>query len=147
MNMHIFKHTIWIDRPREAVFDYFTDFSKASEWRQYVRAMEPADAGRVRAGSRVHVTMDLSGDEYAFDLEVLVCERPSLWRHRTNETDFRGFIEYRFDEERGGTRVTLSFVAKPVGLYGWLAAPLVWMRGGKSYREQLPRLKHMMEAA
>lgn len=145
--MHIFKHTIWIDRPRQAVFDYFTDLSRASEWRQYVRTMEPAEPRPVRAGSRVHVTMDLAGEEYAFDLEVLVCEPPGLWRHRTNETDFRGFIEYRFDEERGGTRVTLTCDATPVGMYGWLAAPLLWMRGGKSYREQLPRLKQMMETA
>ena len=145
--MHIFKHTIWIDRPRQAVFDYFTDFSRASEWRQYVRTMEPAESGPVRAGSRVHVTMDLAGEDYVFDLEVLACEPPGLWRHRTNETDLRGFIEYRFDEERGGTRVTMRCDARPVGLYGWLGAPLVWMRGGTSYREQLPRLKHVMEAA
>jgi uncharacterized protein YndB with AHSA1/START domain len=143
--MRLFKHTIWIARPREAVFDFFTDFSQASRWRSYVRTMELAGPAPVRVGSKVHCVLDLAGAEYTFDLEVLACERPSHWRHRTNETDFRGFIEYRFDAEGDGTRVTMTADAKPVGLYGWLAIPMLWLGRGKSYAEQLPQLKRVME--
>ena len=38
--MRIAQHTIWIGKPREAVFTYFRDFSRAAEWRQYVIAMK-----------------------------------------------------------------------------------------------------------
>ncbi len=146
MTMQLFTHTIWIAKSREAVFDYFIDFDQAPRWRSYVRTMAPADAGPLHAGSKVHVVMDVGGDPYEFDLEVLTFERPSLWRHRTNETDFLGAIEYRFESEAQGTRVTMSCHVRPVGWYGWLGMPLLWLRRGKSYREQLPQLKRAMEA-
>ena len=144
--MRLFRHAIWIARPREAVFDYFADFSRAAEWRQYVRTMEPIEPGPIRAGSTIRVTMDVSGEVYTFDMAVLTCERPGLWRHRTAETDFRGYIEYRFDADNGGTRVTLTCQARAANFFGWIALPVLWLRGGQSYREQLPRLKRAMEA-
>jgi uncharacterized membrane protein len=145
--MRIVQHTISIARPPEVVFDFFVDFSKAPSWRQYVRTMERLDTGPLRAGSRVHVTMELMAEPYIFDLEVLACERPSLWRHRTNETDFHGFVEYRFEPDNAGTRVTMTIEAKPAGLYGWLALPMMWMRREKPYKDQLPQLKRAVEAS
>ena len=146
MTTQLFKHTIWINRPREAVFDFFCDFSQAGRWRQYVREMKPAEAGPIKPGSRIQVLMDLNGQDYRFELEVLAIERPHLWRHRTNEVDFRGYIQYAFEPEQNGTRVTMSCVVQPVGLYGWLGLPLMWLSRGKSYRDQLPQLKRVMEA-
>lgn len=143
--MKLFEHTIWIGKPREAVFDYFTDFSVAPRWRSFVRTMELVGPGPVRAGSTVHTVMDLGGEEYVFDLEVLTCERPSRWRHRTNEGDLQGAIEYRFDKEGDGTRVTMTCDAKPISFYGWLAVPLMLMRRGQAYKDQLPQLKRAME--
>jgi hypothetical protein len=146
MIMRLFTHTIWIDRPRDVVFDFFTDFGEAARWRQYVKTMVPVGPGPVAAGSVIHVTMEIAGEPYAFDLRVLSCDRPTLWRHRTNETDYQGFIEYRFDEESQGTRVTMSCEARPVGWYGWLGLPLLWLSRGKSYRLQLPQLKRALES-
>ena len=145
--MRLVQHTIWISRPPEDVFDFFVDFSQGPRWRQYVRTMERLDDGPLRVGSRVHVTMDLMGEPYVFDLEVLEVQRPSQWRHRTNETDFHGFVEYRFEPEQSGTRVTMSIEAKPAGLYGWLAVPLLLLRREKPYKEQLPQLKRALEAS
>jgi uncharacterized protein YndB with AHSA1/START domain len=145
MTMQLFKHTIWIAKPRNVVFDYFIDFEQAARWRSYVRTMELVGPGPLRQGSKVHCVMDVGGEAYEFDLEVLTFERPSLWRHRTNETDYLGAIEYRFEPEEQGTRVTMSCNVKPVGLYGWLGMPLMWLRRGKSYKEQLPQLKRAME--
>ena len=102
-------------------------------------------SGPLHAGSKVHVVMDVGGDPYEFDLEVLTFERPALWRHRTHETDYRGAIEYRFEPEALGTRVTMSCDVRPVGWYGWLGMPLLLLRRGKSYSEQLPQLKRAME--
>jgi len=143
--MQVFKHTIWIARPRDAIFDYFVNFEEAPRWRSFVRTMRLVGPGPVRAGSRVHVVMDLNGDDYEFDLEVLTVERPALWRHRTNEVDYHGAIEYRFEPEQQGTRVTMECHVKPVGWYGWLGLPLLWLRRGQSYRDQLPQLKRAME--
>jgi hypothetical protein len=143
--MQIASHTIWIAHPPDAVFDFFIDFSKAPRWRSYVRTMTRLDQGPLTEGARVHVTMDLMGEPYEFDLEVLACERPSLWRHRTHEADFFGHVEYRFEPERDGTRVTMTIAARPVGVYGWLAAPLIWLRRTKPYAEQLPQLKRALE--
>jgi len=145
MNTRIFKHTIWVNRPPDAVFDFFTDFAQAARWRQYVRSMAPASPGPIAPGSSINVVLDLNGEEYRFTLEVLAVERPRLWRHRTNEIDFRGYIQYTFESEQQGTRVTMSCVVSPVGFYGWLGLPLMWLKGGMSYREQLPQLKRVME--
>jgi uncharacterized membrane protein len=143
--MRITQHTIWISRPPAEVFDFFIDFSQASRWRQYVRTMERVDEGPVKAGSRLHVTMDIAGEPYVFDMDVLVCDRPSLWRHRTNEVDFHGYVEYRFEPKDGGTQVTLNMEAKPAGWYGWLAMPLMMLRREQPYGDQLPNLKRALE--
>jgi uncharacterized protein YndB with AHSA1/START domain len=146
MTTNLFKHTIWIDRPREAVFDFFCDFSQASKWRQYVRRMTLASPGPIAPGSKVNVEMDLNGESYDFSLEVLAVERPRLWRHRTSEIDFRGYIQYAFEPEGKGTRVTMSCVVQPISFYGWLGLPLMWLNRGKTYRDQLPQLKRAMES-
>src|SRR5215831_13069000 len=144
--MQFFKYSIVIARPRAAVFDFFTDWSKAPLWRQYVRSMEREDTGPLGVGSRVRFVLDLAGDEIEYHLVVLAFERPSLWRHRTNETDFGGYIEYRFDEESPGvTRVTFRCVITPRSIVGWLAMPQMWLSRNRSYREQLPQLKRALE--
>lgn len=145
--MRLEHHTIWIARPPEAVFDFFVDFAQAPRWRQFVRSMTLDGAGPVRVGSRVHVTMDLAGGAYEFALDVLACHRPALWRHRTHESDFTGFIEYRFKPDTAGTRVTMTVTARPRGLHGWLAAPLLFLRRNRAYADQLPRLKAALESA
>lgn len=143
--MQLANHSIWIARPPEEVFDFFVDLSQGPRWRQYVREMTLDGPPPVRAGSRVHVVMDISGAPCTVDLEVLACDRPSVWRHRTNEVDFRGLIEYRFVPDTGGTRVTMTMQARPAGLYGWLAVPLMFLRRNQAYAEQLPRLKTALE--
>jgi hypothetical protein len=143
--MRVFRHTIWIARTPEEVFDFFLDFSQAPRWRSHVRTMATVGGGPVRAGSRVHVTMDVLGDPYEIDLQVLAVERPTLWRHRTDETDFNGHIEYRFDADSAGTLVSMTMEVRPISLHGWLALPLMWLRRRKIYVEQLPNLKRAIE--
>jgi ligand-binding SRPBCC domain-containing protein len=143
--MRTFRHTIWINRRPEEVWDFFTDFTQASRWRSYVASMVVQGGGPVKAGSRVDVSMDLLGERHDFVLEVLTCNRPSLWRHRSMEHDYTGYIEYRFDAEHDGTRVTMEGHAKPISLYGWLGLPQLFLARKKSYREQLPQLKRAME--
>ena len=143
--MHLARHTIWIARPRKAVFDFFTDFSQAPRWRQYVVSMAPVGAHAVGVGSRLRTEVDLMGVRQAFEMEVLTFEPPALWRHRTFETDFNGYIEYRFDAEGDGTRVTMTIAVKPAGLYGWLALPMMAISRNKPYLEQLPQLKRVLE--
>lgn len=145
--MHLAKHAIWIDKPREAVFDFFVDFSQAARWRQYVQSMTLVSDPPLRAGSRVRTTLDLMGGRHTVDLEVLALERPSLWRHRTFETDFHGYIEYRFEADTSGTRVTMTMDVQPNGLYGWLALPIMRLERVKPYKEQLPRLKRALEGS
>jgi uncharacterized membrane protein len=146
--MRVVSHTILIDRPREHVFAFFTDFSQATRWRQYVESMTPVSDGPLQVGSKVRTTIALNGERSTFDLEVVAFDPPRLWRHRTFEHDFNGYIEYRFDQEGPGTRVTMMIVTKPVKLYGFLAMPIWWMNrlfGRKPYAEQLPQLKRALE--
>lgn len=145
--MQIARHTIVIGRPREAVFDFFLDLSQASRWRQFVESMQLVTDEPIRAGSRIRTTIGLFGDQSTFDLEVLALERPALWRHRTFESDFTGHVEYRFEPDAAGTRVTFTIQAKPKGLYGWLAMPMMWLQRGKPHQEQLPQLKRVLEEA
>lgn len=145
MAIRLYTHTITIARPPEAVFDFFTDFTQAPRWRRYLREMKLVGDGPLRAGSDVAVTMDLAGEPYAFTMRVLALERPRLWQHRTSERHYDGVIEYTFEPEGAGTRVTMSTRVRPVGLYGWLGLPLLLLRSGRSYAPQLPSLKRAIE--
>jgi len=144
--MRLFTRTITIARPREAVFDFFIDFSQASRWRQNVRTMEPLTAGPIHAGTVIRVTWDVAGGDHTLDLHVAACDRPSLWRHTVDEVDFLTTVEYRFEPDRDGTQVAMQCDVEPVGWYGWLSLPLVALSGGRMYREQLPQLKRALEA-
>lgn len=143
--MRIARHTIWIAQPRETVFDFFIDFSQSSRWRQYVVSMAQVDERPLGVGARLHVDMDVMGTRGSYDLEVLAFERPSLWRHRTFESDFKGHVEYRFDPEGTGTRVTMTIVTRPKTMYGWLALPILAISPRKPYSAQLPQLKRVLE--
>ena len=143
--MRYVRHTIWIASTPEQVFDFFVDFPQSPRWRSYVRTMERLDEGPLREGSRLHVVMDVMGESYEFDMEVLACERPRLWRHRTNEGDLRGYVEYRFEPAEGGTTVSMTIVVHPDGIFGWLAMPLMLLQRNKPYAEQLPKLKRALE--
>lgn len=143
--MRILQHTIWIGKPREAVFQYFRDFSKGPEWRQYVVAMKLLGDQPLGAGSRFQVDMEVNGASQSFQMEVLAYEPPALWRHRTHEPDFKGYVEYRFDTEGQGTRVTMTIEARPKTWYGWLGLPIMALSRQKPYSEQLPQLKRAME--
>jgi uncharacterized membrane protein len=143
--MRLVTHTIWIARPRDAVFDFFTDLSQGPRWRQYVVSMMQVGDGPLGTGSRFRFDVEVNGTRQTCEAEVLAFERPALWRHRTFESDFRGYIEYRFDIEGAGTRVTMTMDAKPAGLYGWLAIPILALSRNRMYVEQLPQLKRCME--
>jgi uncharacterized membrane protein len=143
--MRVAQHTIWIDRPRQVVFDYFRDFSKASEWRQYVVSMAQVDDSPLGVGSRFRADFEVNGAHQSFDMEVLAFDPPALWRHRTFESDFKGYVEYRFEPEGQGTRVTLTIEAKPATWYGWLGLPVMALQRNKPYRDQLPQLKRSLE--
>src|SRR5688572_19507996 len=141
--MRLWRHTEWIARPRDQVFDFLFDFEQAPRWRSFVQSMEQIDAGPPRAGTRFRLILDVMGEGTTIELELLELQRPVLWKHRTKEVDFRGEITYRFETEGTGTRVVMTGRAKPITLYGWLAIPLVLLNRGRAYREQLPRLKQL----
>jgi uncharacterized protein YndB with AHSA1/START domain len=145
--MRLFTRIITIAKSREAVFDFFVDFAQASRWRQSVRTMVPVTPGPVRPGTIIRTTFDVAGDDLTLELEVAACERPSLWRHTVDEHDFHTTVEYRFEPDAQGTRVTMRCDVRPVTWYGWLSVPLLSLQGGKMYREQLPQLKRALETA
>ena len=143
--MQVWKYTVWIERSPERVFDFLFDFAQAPRWRSFVRSMEQVDPGTAQAGTRIRSLLDVAGEEQELVLTLTAVERPRVWRHRTGETDFVGEVEYKLVPEKNGTRVTLSAQATPVTLYGWLALPLLFLNRGRAYREQLPRLKQVLE--
>lgn len=143
--MQYFQHTTVIAHPREKVFAFMEDFSQAPRWRSMVSAMETVDGVPLNAGTRVRVTVDIGGERIVREITMLAFEPPVRWLHRTDESDIIGEIEYRLEREGDGTRVTMTGTIHPRGLTGWLAMPLMWLRRGQAYREQLPQLKRVME--
>ncbi|HUP90585.1 MAG TPA: SRPBCC family protein [Longimicrobiales bacterium] len=143
--MKVWQHSEWIKRPPEDVFDFFFDLSNAPRWRSFVRSMEKVGSDQPGPGTRYLTKLDVLGEELECEITLTALERPQLWRHRTAETDVIGQIEYRLIPDRNGTRVVLTGDAKPVTLYGWLSLPLALLSRGRAYREQLPRLKQLLE--
>lgn len=143
--MRLFTRTTTIAKPREAVFDFFLDFSQASRWRQNVMAMEPITPGPVGPGTVIRTRWQVAGQPLTLDLQVASCDRPSRWRHTVDEVDFQTSVEYRFQPVPEGTRVTMRIDAAPVSWYGWLSVPMMLLLRGRMYREQLPQLKTALE--
>jgi ligand-binding SRPBCC domain-containing protein len=109
MSLHHVQSSLWLPRPREEVFDFFSDAGNLElltpPWLHFqVLTPRPID---LHAGTVIQYRLKLHGLPLRWDSEISVWEPP----YRFVDTQLRGpyrrwVHEHRFVEHAGGTLVT-----------------------------------------
>ena len=142
--MRSFRYSQHMDRPREEIFAFIMDFSKASRWRNMVRRMEVLGGGPVQEGSRILMTMDAMGKVIQLEAEVWRYEPPHRFGLRNTRQGVTGVFEYVLEPNATGTTVTFTCDIRPHGLM-WITMPLLLLSNRNRYRDQLAALKRAMD--
>jgi len=142
--MRSFRFSQHIDRPRDEIFAFMMDFSKASRWRNLVRRMEVVGGGLLQEGSKILMTMDVMGKAIQLQAEVWRYEPPHRFGMRNTRQGVTGVFEYVLEPDTSGTTVTFTCDIRPHG-FMWLTLPLLLLSNRNRYRDQLAALKRAMD--
>jgi uncharacterized protein YndB with AHSA1/START domain len=139
---------IVIDRPPEDVFRFTAQEHLANHprWDPAVGGIEPLSEGALRLGSRFRISRRTGGRDEARTFEVVEWNAPARF---TIETRAPGFTLRLMEDCRphapGGTLMVLAGEAE-LGRIRGLLAPLVRGRQERGLRDNLVRIKQMLEA-
>lgn len=139
---------IVIDRRPEDVFRFTAEehLSNHPRWDPAVRGIELLSGGALRLGSRFRITRRTGGREEARVFEVVEWDAPARFAIETRTPGFK--LRLREDcqpHATGGTLMVLAGEADLGGIRG-LLAPLVRGRQERGLRDNLVRIKQMLEA-
>ncbi|MEA2304169.1 MAG: hypothetical protein QOH43_1449 [Solirubrobacteraceae bacterium] len=136
---------IEIERPRAQVAAFASDPDNAAAWYENIEDVEWETPRPVAAGSRIAFVARFMGRRLAYTYEVEEVVAGKRLVMRTGEGPFPMETTYAWhDTPSGGTRMTLRNRGAPSGFAG-LTAPLVGRAVRRSNRQDLARLKSLLE--
>ncbi len=134
--MIVIEHSITIDRPPEAVFDYLAAPAHYVEWQPAVERAEVVGGGEPGPGSRVQVLVRGPAGPVEAEAEITTFERPRRLALRTLSGPARAVAECDLaPTDTGGTNVHLKLQLE---LTGFLRFGEGMVRGRLG--RELPRL-------
>jgi uncharacterized protein YndB with AHSA1/START domain len=146
--MASFSHTVTLAQPPEAVFPWLLEPEHVPRWMGNVEVYEPLDGAEpLRAGSRVRETLLVSGQRFAFELEITSYEPPHSAESRFSTNGVELHNTYAVVAADGGSRLTQSLDAKATSFGARMLIPVVQPRLERKLTEDLERLKALLEGA
>lgn len=130
-----------IDRNPQEVWDFLTDWSRASEWMPGIESMRQEPPGERGVG--VQLVFGARGAERAS--EVTAWDPPKLLTLRSTQGGVTADYVYRLEAAGAGTRLTLDADCRTTGFLWGLARPLISFAMARSDRVQPARLKQALE--
>jgi hypothetical protein len=132
--------SVWIDRPAQEVFAYFTSLDQWPEWRRDVVGGRVLTEGDLRVGSRAQGVAKVLGRTVTIDVVVTALEAGAGPVNGPLLTDNL----YTFESQDGGTLVTLT---DDIRLQGIARVLLPVMPGlvRRTHRKNLAGLKTVLE--
>lgn len=137
---------ILIHRPVQDVWDYVMTIERTPEWRPRMSHLEWLDGGDHQLGSRFRLQAKALRYTFKFDFEVSRWEPPYWFGYRQLNGPFAIDSHMQFVEESGGCRFNLGGNPQPNTLIAKLIEPLMWGTLAKQNRDDLLRLKQIMES-
>ena len=138
-----FDLTVEIARPPEDVYAYLTDVSNLPQWQSSASSAE-AD-GTLREGARIRERRTFMGREVKTELEVTAHEPGRRFDLRALSGPIRFEVRHSFEAVGNGTRVRLAVEGEADGMLRF-AGPMVARRAERQFRDDLQRLKQVLES-
>ena len=140
------SHTLDVQSPAEAVFDYVCDLTRWPAWFGCVVSASQPQARPLRSGEQIHVCMHAGRRRWHEDLEVTRFITNAFLSFEALDSTARR-IDFRFERRGRVTRVACS-LGYPVygGMWPALYDALVARRRvRRTLRESLVHLKNLLE--
>lgn len=141
------EESIVVDRPAEEVFEFFDRRANDVRWMDSVLESEWLDdSDTTSEGRRGRMVMDAMGRREFID-EVTDYEPGRRVAHRSVSEDMVIHTACIAEPVEGGCRVTVTFEPErlPGGWLGRLLEPVTSAMVRRNYREDLARLKEILE--
>jgi carbon monoxide dehydrogenase subunit G len=142
--MYQFEKTIDIDRPQQEVFDFLSDLSNDTKWRDSAVSSELQSEGPMGVGSKIHSVDKIMGRKIESTAEISVWDPPNRYGQKTlgGPVPFEFTIQLRPEGE--GTHLTMQGQAEMGGFFK-MAEGLVGRQLEKQLDTDLQGLKRVLE--
>jgi len=140
-----FEHSIFIDRPREEVFEFVTDPENDPKWQSAIESVERASEDPIDKGSTYRYKVKFLGRNIESENEITSYEPPNQasFKSISGPIPFEG--TFKFESKDGGTHLSLNGRTDAGGFFK-LAEGLVGRQLNKQMEADLNSLKLLLEA-
>lgn len=139
------KVSIWIDQPRQTVWDLITDVDR---WTEYIPGMVAASVvgdGEVGVGTEVDITIAFLGSTQELRTSFTRFEPPAALGSANIDGPMQTNMLITLTEENGGTRMSRSDSMVPVGIWAHIAAPVIAFAVERQARLEFDNIKQLLE--
>jgi len=142
----LIDHTFVVNRPRQAVFDYFADIENVPAWASNIRTERFTTDGGPRLGARFHEHAYLFGLSIKTDWEFVAYQPPQVFVVHSDSLMIETTCTYTFEETHAGTRVSWQYDSQFHGVFK-VAAPVMPGVLLRLHQKQFRVAKQILEAA
>ena len=140
-----FVRSVTVARSVEDTFAYASDFNRAYEWRDEVKASSATPPGPMRLGTQLHEESVLAGRPVVTESVVDAYEAPHRWSFAHVSGPMAVSGDYVIAPVAGGAQLTYTLRVRLRG--GWaLLAPLFRLTGGRMIDRSLAKFAENLEA-
>ena len=137
--------SIVVDRPRAVVARFAADPDNATVWYQNIESVEWETPRPLAVGTRAAFVAHFLGRRLAYTYEVLEHVPGERLVMSTSQGPFPMTTTYVWEDEAGGTRMTLRNAGEPSG-FAKVGAPVMASAMRRANRKDLRLLKQVLES-
>lgn len=133
-----------IDAPVDQVFSYVTDPQNQVNWVQAVSDIQDV-SGSPGVGQRYTASAHFLGKRFMQTEEVTDFEPNTLYAWRTVKGPVHDVHHFQFEQNDGGTKITVELGVQDLNFLGKLAEPLIVRSARRHQKHSLETLQDLLE--
>lgn len=144
--MPTIEESVFIARPPQEVFDFFTIAANIPVWDSSIVSAEQLDDGPYGLGTRTRGTSKVMGRHFDWTVEVTDYERPTRQTSTSVEGRMSFTVSNTFEAVAGGTLFTYRVDAESGlgGIFGRMADPFIQKAQARTVRANLDSLAELL---
>ncbi|MBI3914464.1 MAG: SRPBCC family protein [Chloroflexi bacterium] len=137
--------SITIDKPVEAVWNYFTDLANNMKWRSDLKEIKQTSPGAVGVGTKFSEVSEFMGQKMETPQEITAFDVNKKFGVKSAGGPIPFSGDFTFEPSEGGTKLSVQFEFSPGGIFK-LAEGMVVAQAQKQFEGDFARLKQLLEA-